>query len=181
MPAWTTSSCCTERGPAGPWRGGAAGTPLCVTVTLLDGLVLARSAFHHSLNYRSVVILGVAREVSEPEEKRAALRAVVDHVLPGRSAEVRAPDDKELAATRVLALPIAEASAKVREGGPLDDERDLAQACWAGHLPLALMPSGPPVADGPQAAPPASLAAYRRPRWPDPTAGGSAGPRPNPR
>lgn len=161
--------------------GGAAGTPLCVTVTLLDGLVLARSAFHHSLNYRSVVILGEAREVSEPGEKRAALLAIVEHVLPGRSAEVRAPDDKEVAATRVLALPISEASAKVREGGPLDDERDMAQVCWAGHLPLALTPSGPPVADGPQAAPPGAIAAYRRPRRLDPSSAGSAGPRPIPR
>jgi uncharacterized protein len=141
---------------------GAAGVPLCVTVTLLDGLVLARSAFHHSLNYRSVVILGTAREIREVDEKRAALVAVVEHVLAGRAAEVRPPDDNELAATRVLALPIAEASAKVRQGGPIDDERDLTQRCWAGHLPLALQPAGPPVPDGAQGPPPPALVHFRR-------------------
>jgi uncharacterized protein len=160
---------------------GASGAPVCVTVTLLDGLVLARSAFHHSLNYRSVVVLGAARELTDPGEKHTALTAIVEHVLRGRSSEVRPPDDKELAATRVLALPISEASAKVREGGPLDDEEDLSQPCWAGHLPLALMPSGPPVGDGPQAAPPAGLAAYRRPGSVVPGWARSAVQPPNPR
>jgi nitroimidazol reductase NimA-like FMN-containing flavoprotein (pyridoxamine 5'-phosphate oxidase superfamily) len=148
---------------------GADGVPLCVTVTLLDGIVLARSAFHHSLNYRSVVILGAAREITAVPEKQAALQAIVDHYLAGRSGEVRPPDDKELAATCVLALPIREASAKVRTGGPLDDERDLHQACWAGHLPLALIPSGPPIADGAQGPPPPALREYRRGKAPTPT------------
>src|SRR5437773_10996074 len=92
----------------------AAGVPVCVSATLLDGLVLARSAFHHSLNYRSVVILGTAAEVTEPAERLAALEAIVEHVVPGRWREVRAPNDRELRATKVLSLPIAEASAKVR-------------------------------------------------------------------
>jgi uncharacterized protein len=140
----------------------AAGLQLCVTVTLLDGIVLARSAFHHSLNYRSVVVLGAAREVTEPGEKRAGLTAIVEHYLIGRAAEVRPADDKELAATRVLALPIAEASAKVRAGGPIDDEGDLALPCWAGHLPLALTPSGPPIPDGTCGTLPPALQTYRR-------------------
>jgi uncharacterized protein len=143
----------------------AEGLPLCVTVTLLDGLVLARSAMSHSLNYRSVVVLGRARELADAAEKRAALTAVVEHVLPGRAAEVRAPSDKELAATRVLALPIEEASAKVRSGGPRDDPDDMAVPCWAGHLPLALCPTGPPVPDGGELhALPTALASYRRGR-----------------
>jgi uncharacterized protein len=125
----------------------AGGAPLCVTVTLIDGLVLARSAFHHSMNYRSVVILGRARELTDKEEKRAAMDALVNHVLPGRAAEARAANEKELAATRVVALPIDEASAKVRTGGPLDDEEDLAVPCWAGHLPLRLTPNGAAVPD----------------------------------
>lgn len=142
----------------------AGGARLCVTVTILDGLVLARSAFHHSLNYRSVVVLGTARVISAPEERRLALRAIVDHILPGRWDQVRPPDHKELAATRVLALPIAEASAKLREGGPLDDEQDMNQPCWAGHLPLALVPVGPPIPDGEPQPPPAGLLGYRRGR-----------------
>jgi uncharacterized protein len=120
--------------------------PVCVTVTLLDGLVLARSAFHHSMNYRSVVILGVASEVSDPAEKRRALEAVVERVLPGRTAEVRGPDAQELAATTVLRLPITEASAKVRTGPPLDAEEDYVLPCWAGVLPLRLT-ALPPVPD----------------------------------
>ena len=123
-----------------------AGVPVCVTVTLLDGLVLARSAFHHSVNYRSVVILGTATEVTAPEDKRAALLAIVEHVVPGRAADVRGPNDKELRATSVLRLPIVEASAKVRTGPPLDDEEDLAEPCWAGVVPLRLTP-GTPLAD----------------------------------
>jgi uncharacterized protein len=141
----------------------AEGLPLCVTVTLLDGLVLARSAMHHSLNYRSVVVLGRASELTDAAEKRAAMTALVEHVLPGRAADARPPSDKELGATRVLALPIVEASAKCRSGGPLDDEADLAVPCWAGHLPLALCPTGPPVPDGGEVrALPAALASYRR-------------------
>jgi hypothetical protein len=123
-----------------------AGVPACVTVTLLDGLVLARSAFHHSMNYRSVVVLGTAREVADAREKLDALEALVEHVLPGRWAESRPPSELELKATSVLALPIDEASAKVRSGPPSDDEEDYALDCWAGVLPLRLAP-GEPIAD----------------------------------
>jgi uncharacterized protein len=141
-------------------RGGAAAERVCVTVTLVDGIVLARSAFHHSMNYRSVVVLGQPRELTLREEKLAALAAVVDHVLPGRAAQARPPDDKELGATRVLTLAIEEASAKIRTGGPLDDEADLAHPCWAGHVPLALTAGTPiPANDRPV---PASLLPYRR-------------------
>jgi nitroimidazol reductase NimA-like FMN-containing flavoprotein (pyridoxamine 5'-phosphate oxidase superfamily) len=112
------------------------GMPLCITVTHVDGLVLARSAFHHSINYRSVMILGLGRLVSDPAEKEAALAALVDHVIPGRSTEVRGPNQKELKATQVLVVPIQESSAKVRTGPPLDDEDDYALPIWAGILPL---------------------------------------------
>jgi nitroimidazol reductase NimA-like FMN-containing flavoprotein (pyridoxamine 5'-phosphate oxidase superfamily) len=121
-------------------RGLRSGIPVCVTVTLVDGLVLARSAFHQSMNYRSVVIVGKAAEVTDPAEKYAALKAVVDHVVPGRWDHVRWPTEPELKATSVLALPIVEASAKVRTGGPLDDEEDYALPVWAGIIPLALTP-----------------------------------------
>ena len=124
----------------------AEGVPVCVTVTLLDGLVLARSAFHHSMNYRSVVVLGTAVEVTDPAAKEAALTAIVEHVVRGRSAQVRPPTALELKATTVLALPIDEASAKVRSGPPIDDEEDYTLACWAGVLPLTLVP-GAPVSD----------------------------------
>ena len=119
---------------------------VCVTVTLLDGLVLARSAFHHSMNYRSVVILGTAEEVNG-EEKLAALDALVEHVCKGRSAEARRANPAELRQTMVLAIPIDEASAKIRTGGPIDDEEDYAMDVWAGVLPLALVPQTP-IADG---------------------------------
>ena len=118
------------------------GIEACVTVTLVDGLVLARSAFHHSMNYRSAVILGVAREVTG-DEKLRALEGVVEHVCAGRSADVRAPNEVELKQTTVLALPIDEASAKVRTGGPIDDEEDYAMDVWAGVLPLVLRPLAP--------------------------------------
>jgi nitroimidazol reductase NimA-like FMN-containing flavoprotein (pyridoxamine 5'-phosphate oxidase superfamily) len=117
---------------------GAGGAELCVTVTLIDGVVLARSAFHHSMNYRSVVILGRARVVSERDEKLAALTVLVNRFVPGRAEHVRAPNPQELKATTVLALPIAEASAKVRSGGPIDDEQDLVLPVWAGVVPLRL-------------------------------------------
>jgi len=117
--------------------------PVCVTATLLDGLVLARSAFHHSMNYRSVVVLGAARLVADDKEKWDALHAIVEHVAPGRWAEVREPSAKEMAGTLVLRLPIDEASAKVRTGPPLDDEEDYALDCWAGVLPLRLVPGAP--------------------------------------
>jgi uncharacterized protein len=117
---------------------GAGGAPISVCVTLLDGIVYARSAFHHSLNYRSVIVLGRAREVTDAADKRAFLDALVDRVAPGRAALVRRPSDKELAATRVLAVAIEEVSAKVRTGGPIDDPEDLGVPVWAGQLPLGL-------------------------------------------
>lgn len=119
---------------------------VCVTVTLLDGLVLARSAFHHSMNYRSVVILGRAALVSDPKEKERALAAIVEHVMPGRMREARPPSEQEIRATRVLRLGLGEVSAKVRSGPPIDDAEDLAARCWAGVLPLALR-AAPFVAD----------------------------------
>jgi|SRR5581483_7769782 len=122
------------------------GIPVCFTVTLLDGLVLARSAFHHSMNYRSVVLLGVATEVTDAEERLTALRAIVEHMTPGRWDQVRGPTEKELRATMVVRLPIVEASAKVRTGGPIDDPEDLAWPCWAGHIPVRLV-AEKPIAD----------------------------------
>jgi len=117
---------------------GGAGAPLCVTVTIVDGVVLARSAYHHSMNYRSVVVLGQARAVTDSAEKLAVLTALVNRFSPGRAERVRAPNEQELKATSLLALPIAEASAKVRSGGPIDDEEDLALPVWAGVVPLRL-------------------------------------------
>ncbi len=122
------------------------GVQVCVTVTLLDGLVLARSAFHHSMNYRSVVVFGIASVVQENEEKLKALRAFSDQVIPGRWDQVREPDQNELKATLVLKLPLTEASAKVRTGPPIDDEPDYALPVWAGVLPLHLQ-AGTPVPD----------------------------------
>lgn len=117
---------------------GAGGAPLSACVTILDGLVYARSAFHHSVNYRSVVVLGRAREVGSDNDKRAFLHALVERSAPGRSRLVRPPSARELNATRVLALPIEEASAKVRTGGPIDDPEDLAVPVWTGQLPVGL-------------------------------------------
>ena len=122
------------------------GTEVCLTVTLLDGLVLARSAFHHSMNYRSVVVFGRATAVEDHAEKLAALRAFSEHVIPGRWAEVRQPSRNELNATLVLALPLEEASAKVRTGPPVDDEADYDLPVWAGEIPLRLV-SGEAVCD----------------------------------
>jgi len=123
----------------------ATGVPLCLTATLVDGLVLARSGFHSSINYRSVLVLGRALPV-EGEEKAQALEIISEHILPGRWREIRWPTRKELKATTVLRLPIEEASAKVRTGPPLDDEEDYALPCWAGVVPLQLVP-GKPIAD----------------------------------
>lgn len=120
---------------------------VCVTVTLVDGLVLARSAFHHSMNYRSVMILGKACVVSDPAEKMDALRCFTNHVVPGRWDEVRQPTEAELKQTEVLALPIEEASAKIRKGPPLDDEADMALPVWAGVVPLRTV-AGDPVEAG---------------------------------
>jgi uncharacterized protein len=119
------------------------GLPLCVTVTHLDGLVLARSAFHHSVNYRSVVILGKARFVEDPAEKMEALRIFTEHVLKGRWDEIRWPNEQEMKATTVLAIPLEEVSAKVRTGGPVDDEADYALPVWAGVLPLETVARAP--------------------------------------
>lgn len=119
------------------------GIPVCVTVTLLDGLVLARSIFNHSMNYRSVVVLGMATAVTDPEEKLKALRIVSEHILPGRWKDIRQPTEKELKATAVLSLPITEFSAKVRTGPPIDDEEDYSFPTWAGVIPLEIAPQRP--------------------------------------
>ncbi|MFZ0734315.1 MAG: pyridoxamine 5'-phosphate oxidase family protein [Candidatus Sulfotelmatobacter sp.] len=122
------------------------GVPVCVTVTLLDGLVLARSIFNHSMNYRSVVILGKATLVDDPEEKLVALRVLSDRILPGRWDDIRQPNDHELKATSVLRLPIEEFSAKVRTGPPIDDDEDMTFPTWAGVIPLE-MKAGAPIND----------------------------------
>jgi len=125
------------------FRAMGAGADVCITVTLVDGVVLARSAFHHSMNYRSVVIFGHATVLEDPAAKREALRVFTEHVARGRWQEVRPPSDKELQATMVLAVPLEEVSAKVRTGPPLDDEEDYALPVWAGVLPLELTPKSP--------------------------------------
>ena len=152
-------------GSTGSRLGLRAGMDVCVTVTLVDGLVLARSAFHHSMNYRSVMAIGRTRAIGDLEEKEAALRALVEHIVPGRSDEVRGGDRRELAATTVLALPLVEVSAKVRTGPPQDDEPDYDLPIWAGVLPLALSPGAPapdPVLD-PSIPVPGHVAAWSRP------------------
>lgn len=128
-------------------KAAGAGIPVCFTVTLVDGLVLARSGFHHSVNYRSVTVLGQARLVREEDEKRRALDAIVEHVIPGRTSEARGPNAGELKATEVIALPIDEASAKARVGGPVDAPEDYALPVWAGEVPLRLT-AGSPMPDG---------------------------------
>nr|WP_227025448.1 pyridoxamine 5'-phosphate oxidase family protein [Streptomyces tsukubensis] len=123
-----------------PLRGATRqdpGLPVCLTVTHVDGLVLARSAFHHSMNYRSVVVHGVARPVTGTEEKRAALDAIVDHVVAGRAADSRPANTKELAATAVLRLDLTEVSAKIRTGGPSDDDEDMGLPFWSGVVPVS--------------------------------------------
>ena len=138
---------------------------VCVTVTLLDGLVISRSAFHHSMNYRSVVVFGSPRVVDDPAEKDAALTAIVEHAVPGRTGGTRVPNAKELAATLVLALAIDEASAKTRTGPPTEEPDDLALPHWGGVVPLRVV-AEPPVPDdlvAAGAAPPGYLSAYRRP------------------
>ncbi|MGC1163017.1 MAG: pyridoxamine 5'-phosphate oxidase family protein, partial [Candidatus Sulfotelmatobacter sp.] len=120
--------------------------PVCITVTLLDGLVLARSVFNHSMNYRSVVVLGKATLVDDPEEKLEALRALSEHILPGRWADARQPNERELKQTSVLRLPIEEFSAKVRVGPAIDDEEDYSFPTWAGVIPLEMI-AGAPIDD----------------------------------
>jgi len=124
-------------------RNGAAGIPVCVTVTLLDGLVLARSIFNHSMNYRSVVVLGTATAIDDRDAKLAALQILSEHIIPGRWKDSRQPNEKELKATTVLRLPIEEFSAKVREGAVVDDEEDYSFATWAGIIPLATVAGDP--------------------------------------
>ncbi len=142
------------------------GLPVCLVVTLVDGLVLARSGFHHSINYRSVVVYGTATEVRDPVEKRAALDAVVEQIVPGRTADARGPSDDELRATRVVRISIDEASAKIRTGGPKEEPEDVeAGGIWAGQLPLTLVP-GVPVPDDPggeNLPVPGYVTHYRRP------------------
>ena len=144
------------------------GTEVCVTATILDGLVLARSVFNHSMNYRSVVVLGVAEQV-EDAEKIEALRAVAEHVMPGRWDDVRRPNAKELRATGVLRLPLDRASAKVRTGPPKDDEEDMDLPIWAGVLPVRLGPSEP-AADTRTGSPtvPGYVTGWRRDESPNP-------------
>ena len=127
-------------------RSVGVGIDVCVTVTLIDGLVLARSAFHHSINYRSVVMFGKAKIVDDLGEKMGALRAFTEHIVPNRWEDVRLPDASELQATLVLRLPLVEVSAKVRTGPPIDDEEDYKLPVWAGVIPLTLT-AGPPVSD----------------------------------
>lgn len=125
-----------------------SGIPVCVTATLVDGLVLARSAMHHSLNFRSVVVVGAARLVEDQAEKRRALHALLDHIRPGRADDCRPPNPRELAATAVLALDLVEVSAKVRQGGAVDDPEDSALPHWAGVVPMRLTAGTPePAAD----------------------------------
>ena len=143
----------------------ADGTPIAITVTHIDGLVLARSAFHHSVNYRSVIILGVASLVTGHAEKLAVMKGLIDHVAPGRWDHIRQPTEKELDATSVLSIPIDEASAKLRSGGPIDDEADYALPIWAGEIPLTTTALAP-VADSrlnPAMSIPAHVAEYRIP------------------
>ncbi|MGZ9166266.1 MAG: pyridoxamine 5'-phosphate oxidase family protein [Anaerolineales bacterium] len=120
-----------------------AGHPVCVTVTLVDGLVLARSVFHHSVNYRSVVVFGKGRPVQDEQEKLAALKAITEHLIPGRWQEARLPNRKEMNATRVVSIKIDEASAKIRMGPPGDEPEDYALPVWAGVLPLQEIPLSP--------------------------------------
>jgi nitroimidazol reductase NimA-like FMN-containing flavoprotein (pyridoxamine 5'-phosphate oxidase superfamily) len=143
----------------------ATGVPVCVTVTLLDGMVVARSAFHSSMNYRSVVIIGSATPLLDRDRKLHAMRALVDNLIPGRWDDLRPITEKELRATDVLEIPLQEASAKLRTGGPIDDEEDYALPIWAGVVPLALTPSRP-VPDERLAAgisTPSYVRGYRRP------------------
>ena len=147
-----------------------SGIDVCLTVTLLDGLVMARSVFSHSMNYRSVMVVGRAEEVTEQEEKLLASRALVEHVCRGRWAEARQPSLKELAATLILRLELSEVSAKVRAGGPLDKEEDLPLAVWAGEIPLRMVALAPITHDAvPEGtAVPGYAEPYRRPGWTEP-------------
>ncbi len=146
-----------------------AGVPVCITVTLVDGLVFGRSAFHCSMNYRSAVVFGRAQVVSAVEEQLAALRAIVEHMARGLWNDVRGPNLQELARTSVLRVPIEDASAKARSGPPIDDEEDYALPVWAGVVPLALAPRAPEPDPrlAPGIEPPRCAAHYRRPHGPE--------------
>ncbi|MBJ7356473.1 MAG: pyridoxamine 5'-phosphate oxidase family protein [Nocardioides sp.] len=145
---------------AAGWLRRTPGASVCVTVTALDGLVLARSAFNHSMNYRCGVVIGPVRLVDDPEEKAHALDLIVEHVVPGRAAALRPNTRKELAATAVLAVPLHEASLKTRAGGPEDDQPDIDAGYWAGHLPLRVVAS--PVVPDPAAPGPVPEHVQRR-------------------
>ena len=137
----------TGSGPMLAAKAAPSGLPVCVTATLVDGLVLARAAMHHSVNFRSVVVLGTARVVDDPEEKLRAMHGLLDHIRPGRAADCRTPNARELAATGVLALDLVEVSAKVRTGAPADDPEDRTLPHWAGVVPLSLTAGIPVPAD----------------------------------
>jgi uncharacterized protein len=143
-------------------RTAKEGIDICVTVTLLDGLVLARSVYNHSMNYRSAVVLGRARELADVDEKLRAMERVVEHVVPGRWDDARRPNDGEIKGTTILALPLDEASAKIRSGPPTDDDADLEFPVWAGVIPLRLVPSDPLPAAGIDDSPPGYAVNYRR-------------------
>jgi uncharacterized protein len=143
-------------------RAAKEGVDICVTVTLLDGLVLARSVYNHSMNYRSVVVLGCARELTDRDEKLRAMRRVVEHVVPGRWDDARRPNDGEIKGTTILALPLDEASAKIRSGPPTDDAADLELPVWAGVIPLKIEPSDPVPDAAVDSAPPPYAAGYAR-------------------
>jgi uncharacterized protein len=143
-------------------RTAKTGVDICVTATLLDGLVLARSVYNHSMNYRSVVVLGRAHEVTDLDEKLRAMQCVVEHVVKGRWNDARQPNEGEIKGTTILSLPLDEASAKIRSGPPVDDEDDLALPVWAGIVPLRLEPSEPTAADGVDGPPPPYASAYGR-------------------
>ena len=132
---------------AAGWLSKALVSDVCVTITELDGLVAARSPFHHSMNYRSAVVIGTARLVDDPDERDRALAAIIDHMIPGRWQTLRPNTRKELAATAVIALPLAEASMKERAGGPVDDAEDIEAGVWGGHIPLRRV-AGFPITDG---------------------------------
>lgn len=143
----------------------ATGAPVCVTVTLLDGLVLARSVMHHSMNYRSAVVFGSARPVTDADERWHAFEVIVDHLVPGRWTDARQPNRREVAATAIVAVELTEASVKLRTGPPIDDEIDLDAGTWAGVLPVTTA-VGAPLADGHTPAgidAPAYAVDYRRP------------------
>jgi nitroimidazol reductase NimA-like FMN-containing flavoprotein (pyridoxamine 5'-phosphate oxidase superfamily) len=143
-------------------RNAKEGVDICVTVTLLDGLVLARSVYNHSMNYRSVVVLGRARELTDRDEKLRAMERVVEHVVPGRWADARRPNEAEIKGTTILVISLEDASAKIRNGPVTDDEDDLPLRVWAGLVPLRLSPSPPVPDEGVEMPPPSYASDYAR-------------------